>query len=144
MPEHDPNQLTALGFDFGRKNIGVAIGNTLLKEARALTTLKADNGIPNWDEIKQLVQRWQAQVLVVGVPYHMDGSEQHTTFAARKFAKRLSLHCDLAVHLVDERLTSIEARQQVQRRTKRAAKSVDKEAAAIILNSWLQQYTPKE
>lgn len=126
-----------LGFDFGMKRIGVAVGHTLTKHARALCVLKAENGVPDWCQIGQLIEEWQIKALVVGIPHHMDGRVQHTTIGAENFAKQLQTTFQLPVFCVDERLTSVQARQNLQERTKRAVKQVDSEAAAIILQSWL-------
>lgn len=129
-----------LGFDFGMKRIGVALGNTFLQTARPLDTLDAKQGIPNWSNISLLIKTWQAQAIIVGRPTHIDGSEQFTTHAAVKFANRLKERYKLPVFLIDERLTTKEARQQLfdeggYRRLQKAA--IDSYAAKLITEQWL-------
>lgn len=124
-----------LGFDFGMRRIGVAVGQALTQSASPLTTIKAQDGVPAWEEIARLIKTWDVNALIVGIPYNMDGTEQDTTFAARRFAHKLKNHFHLPVHLVDERLTTIEARGQMEK----LERGIDSHAAKIILESWLRQ-----
>ena len=80
---------TLLGFDFGTKSIGVAVGQQLTGTARALAALKAQDGIPDWNLIGKLLKEWQPDYVVVGLPLNMDGTEQPLTDRARKFANRI-------------------------------------------------------
>ncbi len=133
---------TILGFDFGQKNIGVAVGQDLTKTANELTVIKARDGIPNWDDIKQLIEQWQPQLLVVGLPLNMDGTEQAMTFAAKKFGNRLKAKFKLPVEWQDERLTTFEALDQLGIHDKMQSKhqgDVDRVSAQLILQSWLNQ-----
>src|ERR1700744_1321649 len=102
-----------LGFDFGYKRIGVAVGQQITCRAQPLTTLEARLGVPNWDEVQKIIKEWRPQALIVGLPTCIDDSEQYTTEAARVFAKQLTKRFDLTVHLVDERLSTVEARAQL-------------------------------
>jgi putative Holliday junction resolvase len=81
---------TVLGFDFGLKYIGVAVGQQLTHTANSLTVIKARDGIPNWDDIQKLIDQWQPQLVVVGLPLNMDGTEQEMTAAARRFGNRVN------------------------------------------------------
>lgn len=133
---------TILSFDFGLKNIGVAVGQELTLSANPLTVIKARDGIPNWDEIKILLDQWQPQLLVVGLPLNMDGSEQEMTAASRRFGNRLNGRFNLPVEWQDERLTTFEALEQLGIRNKMQANDrddVDRLSAQIILQSWLNQ-----
>lgn len=133
---------TVMGFDFGMKNIGVAIGQQLTGTATSLTALKARDGIPDWQQIAVLIQQWQPRQLVVGLPLNMDGTEQHMTAAARKFGNRLNNRFNIPVAWQDERLTTFEAVAAMGLRNKfQSAKrsDVDRLAAQIILQSWLDQ-----
>ena len=135
-----PNEQTLLGFDFGLKHIGIAVGQTLTQTAQALTSVKAINGTPQWDEIKQLINSWKPHALIVGLPLNMDGTEQPLTHAAKRFAKQLEKHFMLTVHLVDERLSTVEARAHLfeQGGYKALAKqAIVSMAAKYILESWL-------
>src|SRR3990167_5462077 len=104
---------TVLGFDFGLKRIGVAVGQTLTKTANPLAVLKAQRNEPDWKDVTTLIQSWKAEALVVGIPYNMDGSEQPLTQLSRQFVKKLRAHFSLPVYTIDERLTTIEAKQQL-------------------------------
>jgi putative pre-16S rRNA nuclease len=133
---------TILGFDFGLKNIGVAVGQELTGSANPLTVVKAREGIPNWDDIQLLIQQWQPQLLVVGLPLNMDGSEQEMTVTARRFGNRLNGRFHLPVVWQDERLSTYEALEQLGIRDKMQAKNrsdVDRISAQLILQSWLNQ-----
>lgn len=130
-----------LGFDFGFKRIGVAIGQRLTCSANPLSTLVAKQGIPDWTAIQKMIQQWNPQALIVGLPTCIDDSELYTTVAARRFAKQLEKRFALSVHLVDERLSTVEARGQLfaeggYRKLKNTA--VDSIAACVILEQWLQ------
>ena len=133
---------TFLGFDFGMKNIGVAVGQELTKTANPLTVIKAREGIPNWDQIKTLLDQWSPQLLVVGLPLNMDGSEQEMTAAARRFGNRLNGRFHIPVDWQDERLTTFEALDQLGIRSKMQSNKrgdVDLISAQLILQSWLNQ-----
>ena len=104
---------TIIGFDFGTKSIGVAVGQSVTGTASPLSALKAKDGIPNWDAIEQLFKEWQPERLVVGLPLNMDGSEQPLTQRAKKFGNRLHGRFGLPVSFQDERLTSTAAREEL-------------------------------
>lgn len=95
---------TVMGFDFGTKSIGIAIGQELTGSATSLKAVKAQDGIPNWDDIAVQVKEWQPDLMVVGLPLNMDGTSQEVTFKAKKFANRLHNHYGIAVHTQDERV----------------------------------------
>ncbi len=133
---------TILGFDFGMKNIGIAVGQDLTKTANPLTAIKARDGIPDWDQIERLLKEWQPALLVVGLPLNMDGTEQEMTAAARRFGNRLHGRFGLPVEWQDERLTTYEALDQMGIRSKmdsRQRSDVDQLSAQLILQSWLNQ-----
>ena len=116
---------TLLAFDYGRRRVGVACGNTLLREAQPLRTIAAE-GAARFDHIQRLIKEWQPDALVVGVPFHPDGAEHEITLAARKFARQLSGRYHLPVHEVDERYSSVEAERD-------DPDDLDSAAAAVIL-----------
>src|ERR1700679_428468 len=93
-----------LGFDFGMKRIGVAIGQTITQSARPLQTLHAKAGIPQWDILSKLIQKWQPDAIVIGIPLNMDGTEQAISANAREFAQSLRNKFNLTVYEMDERL----------------------------------------
>jgi len=133
---------TLLGFDYGLKNIGVAVGQELTSTANPLTVIKARNGIPNWDEVHALLDQWKPQLLIVGLPLNMDGSEQKMTAAARKFGNRLNGRFQIPVEWQDERLSTYEALEHLGVHSKLQANKrddVDRISAQLILQSWLNQ-----
>lgn len=132
---------TVLGFDFGLKRIGVAVGNALLGSATPLAVLPAQDGAPDWPRIHALREEWQPDRLLVGLPLNMDGSESDLSARARRFANRLNGRLGLPVELVDERLTSFAARGELLAAgTRRGKPGVDALAASLIVESWLSQH----
>ncbi|MFC3031983.1 Holliday junction resolvase RuvX [Pseudoalteromonas fenneropenaei] len=131
-----------MGFDFGTRSIGVAIGQEMTGTASSLGAVKAKDGIPNWQEIEKLVNEWQPDLIVVGLPLNMDGTNQQVTFAAKKFANRLHNLTRLPVETHDERLTTTDAKARLfeQGGYRNLGKSnVDGMAAIIILESFFEQ-----
>jgi putative holliday junction resolvase len=118
-----------LGFDFGARRIGVAIGNTLTREARPLTTIEAVQNSMRWREIGALVAQWEPQGLVVGIPRHPDGTAHAMTARCERFAHQLEGRYQLPVDRVDERYSSAVVQ---------GADDVDAAAAAIILQQWFE------
>ncbi len=130
-----------LCFDFGLRQIGVAVGNAALHTAEPLCTLKAQDGTPNWDQIEKLLNEWQPSIVVVGEPSNMDGTDSEMAARARKFANRIHGRFGLKVALADERLSSFEAKQQAKELGhdgdyKKAP--IDALAAMIILQSYFE------
>ena len=132
-----------LGFDYGTKRIGVAVGQELTGSATALVTLAARDGVPDWQQITQLVQEWQPHAFVIGLPLHADGSANAVTQAAKDFGQQLQERYRLHSYWMDERLSSTEALQRYPQRPGRAGRKsdLDKFAAQIIVESWLAQHT---
>lgn len=138
-----PSPKTLLAFDYGTRNIGVALGQTLTASARELKGLKARDGVPEWSEIEKLLKAWQPDLLLVGLPLNMDDSESELSVRARKFANRLHGRFGLPVEMVDERLSSFEAKGEVMSRGgSRDYKNhpVDSIAARLILEDWLGRH----
>lgn len=103
-------KVTVLAFDFGLNNIGVAAGQAITRSAGAVTTLKARAGAPDWQAVDALLREWQPHVLLVGLPLNMDQSMSAMAQRAKQFAATLRKRYRLDVVMVDERLTSFEAR----------------------------------
>ena len=125
-----------LGFDFGPRKIGVAVGQTVTGSASPLTTIRGHRDKPDWEGIGRLVREWQPQGAVVGLPFNMDDTEAALAPQARRFARQLEGRFGLRVHLVDERLTSLEARRQLGRGAT-SLEAIDAMAAKLILETWL-------
>ena len=137
-----------MAFDFGRRRIGVACGDTLSRTATPLACVPADAAGPSWDSIDGVLRDWQPTLLVVGLPYNLDDSENGMTRAARAFAAQLTARHGLPVQLVDERYSSLEAgsrlahARETGRRKRRVAKvDVDAAAACVILERWFSEAT---
>lgn len=139
-----PDAEVALGFDYGKRRVGIAVGSTVTASAQPLTTLTHHDGMPDWTALDVLIEEWRPSALVVGLPLNADGKTQKMTNRARNFAEEIWGRYRLTVHTVDERYTSIEAGERLRAarasgsRGKRLAKGdVDAMAAQTILESWL-------
>lgn len=138
MPEY------VLGIDFGNKRIGLAVAQTLTRQATPLKVLH--NNPQFWHELLQIIDEWQIKQLILGLPLDMDGEEQEITRQVKNFGKKLESRFKLPVVFVDERLSSFAAERQFQQQ--RAAGSskakdrnkIDAMAAQIILQSWLDNH----
>lgn len=132
--------LSAMAFDFGTQRIGVACGQSISGSARPVSVLKAKDGIPDWDQIGKLIAQWQPDVLVVGLPYNMDGSESDLLQRAIKFANRLNGRFHKPVYGMDERLSSREARDHAfDTQSGNKQMTIDHIAAQIILENWFNE-----
>jgi putative Holliday junction resolvase len=126
---------TVIGFDFGSYWIGVAVGQTLTREATPLTALRNND----WKAIERLLDEWRPQQLVVGLPLSMNGEDQEMTASAKRFGRRLEGRFGITTSMVDERLTTREAYQIAMERQQHKSKTeIDSLSAAIITESWLQ------
>ena len=133
---------TYLAFDYGEKYIGVAVGSRHSRLAEPLTTLRGSAKNPDWVRVSQLIEEWRPDALVVGLPLNMDGSDNPMTRAARAFGQRLKDRYNLPVHMVDERLSTLVARDTLNEAgvTMRRHKSrLDKVAAQTILQAFLNE-----
>lgn len=133
---------TILAFDFGTYSIGCAVGQSITGTAQGLLSFKAQDGIPNWDQIGKVIAEWQPDLLVVGLPLNMDGTEQPLTQRARKFGNRLNGRFNLPVAFQDERLTTVAAKSEIfSRGGYKALKKdkVDSISACLILESWFEE-----
>jgi putative holliday junction resolvase len=135
--------ITCLAFDFARNKTGVAVGNSLTCGAEALTIVRTSDSVTRLLQISKLVEQWQPQVLVVGLPSHPDGKPLPNTLACQKFARQLQARFHLPVHLVDERLSTREAANLMKARQKSAHSAKeddDAEAAAVILRQYWSEH----
>ncbi|CAK0776804.1 ribonuclease H-like domain containing nuclease [Gammaproteobacteria bacterium] len=148
---------TILGFDFGLRRIGVAVGQTLTGTATPLQTLRCTDGRPDWEVVTRLIAEWSPIALVVGLPITADGTETSFLTAVRAFVRRLEGRYRLPVHTVDEHLSSREAESRlvagegylVRGRSARSGaqlrptrrEDIDRVAAQVILQTWLADQT---
>ncbi|MEX2474141.1 Holliday junction resolvase RuvX [Marinobacter sp.] len=141
MPEGALNR-RVMAFDFGTRRIGVATGQEMLGTGQPLALLPARDGVPDWDSIARLLEEWQPQLVVVGLPLNMDDSENDMCARARKFGKRLHGRFHVPVEMVDERLTSFEAKGDVMAgggSRDFGRHGVDDRAAVLILETWCRE-----
>ena len=134
---------TLMGFDFGTQRIGIATGQRLTESANPLDPIKAKDGIPNWDNLQRIIDEWQPDAFVVGLPLNMDGTASDMSNRAAKFARRLEGRFHRPAYTQDERLTSYEAKGMVIEQggdRDFGANSVDGLAAQLILQSWMNEH----
>ena len=135
---------TYLGFDYGTKRIGVAVGNNVSASASALDTILVRNEQPDWQHISRLIDEWQPDALIVGWPIQMDETDNPVTAKARRFGNRLHGRYRLPVHHIDERLSSHMALSEIREAGYNARRSrglVDSYAAREILQTFLNGLT---
>ena len=129
-----------LGFDFGTKYIGVAIGQTVTRNARPLTTIKLKNRHINWQTIDQLIKNWQPSILIVGIPCEMEGNTQYITLQTLKFFHALQTRYNLPIHKVDEHLSTWEAKKTLYLQKNNYSTNelidINATAAAILIQQW--------
>jgi len=134
-------QRSVIGFDFGKKYIGVAVGQEITGTATALGSVKAKDGIPHWEDIEKYINEWQPDYIVVGLPLNMDGSEQQLTKDARKFGNRVFGRFGIEVKFNDERLTTASAKENLFARggyRNLKKDNVDAESARLIIESYFE------
>ncbi len=144
MPDPERAPRIALAFDYGRRRIGMAAGDTLTATAAPRPAVAAHAGVPDWSAIAREILALSPHVLVVGVPYNADGSEGSMAQETRQFAQSLQARFALPVEHVDEHGSSLEAgsrlkdqRASGQRRRRVQRADIDSAAAAVILTRWL-------
>jgi putative Holliday junction resolvase len=129
-----------MAFDWGLKNIGVAVGTRALGTSQPCAVIKAKDGSPNWAEVETLIDTWSPALLVVGDPLNIDGSDAEITPRARRFARQLEGRFGLTVVMVDERLSSHAAKSEqaaLGHNGDYRKRPIDAEAANLILQTWL-------
>jgi putative Holliday junction resolvase len=142
-----PGERTIIGFDFGKKYIGVAVGQEITGSASPLGSIKANDGIPNWDSLSAYLKEWQPDFIVVGLPLNMDGTEQQLTLDAKKFGKRINGRFGLNVEYQDERLTTVEAKERLfaqggfrnLKKSHHDKNNIDSQSAMLIIESYFEQ-----
>ena len=138
MPDLTTPQLI-MAFDFGTQKMGMAVGSSLIHSATPLALFPMKDGIPNWDNLLKIVKQHQPSLFLVGLPLNMDDSESELSTRARKFARRLRHQTTIETLMVDERLTTREARDELEHyQTQGRAKNLaaDSIAAALFIESW--------
>ena len=124
-----------LAFDYGDKKIGVAVGQTETYTSSPLQIIFNNNDKVNWNEIKLLLHEWKPELVIVGKPLNMDGTESEIMKKVENFLKYLKVIYDAEYEYIDERLTTFEAKQVLEEGN---IKSVDANAAKILIDNWFE------
>lgn len=141
----EAKDMLLLGLDYGVKKMGIALGNSLTKDARPFDILAMNNGQPaDWDNLLGIISTWEIGRVIIGLPLNMDGSNSMLAKRAHKFARRLAhrlveQHILVPVQLFDERLTSIEARDMAWNLglIKNTHDPIDDISACLLLTTYL-------
>jgi putative pre-16S rRNA nuclease len=130
----DQTNQTLLSFDCGKKRIGAAVGQTVTATATELEIIKTVNNKPDWDVISRLIKEWSPNRLIVGKPLQLDGARQEMTEIAERFSRQLEGRYHLPVEMIEEQLSSYEARRELK-----STYDLDAVAARLILETWLSE-----
>jgi len=133
-----------LSFDFGTKKIGIAVGQTITKSSSPLTVLFNKENKVNWEEVSAIIDEWKPELLLIGKPLNMDGTDSDIMKVVDNFSKKLAKLSGIECKYVDERLTSFEARQNFKELMIENNKNIKKEiidanAAKILIDNWFNQ-----
>ena len=131
-----------VAFDFGLKHIGMAVDQEITNTAQTFYSLKAESGEPNWDELDIIVRDWQPKLFVVGNPINMDGSDSDMKEKSDKFSNLIRQRYNIPVELMDERLSTREARERMKSDSGHfvdASADTHQISAQIILESWFRE-----
>ena len=138
MPDLNAPQMI-MAFDFGTQKMGMAVGQSMIESASPLALFPMKDGIPDWNQLLKIIKQHQPTLFLVGLPLNMDDTESELSARSRKFARRLRHQTNIETLMVDERLTTREARSELEqyqsqgRGRKLAADSI---AAALFIESW--------
>ena len=124
--------MNVIGIDYGTSKIGVAVGNTQTSSSSPLEIILNTKLGTNWLKLEAVIQEWKPQVIIIGQPFNMDGSESEMMKEVKSFADNLAEMVNIKIEFFDERLTSFEAKQMDT-----SGKPIDDLAAKIILDGWL-------
>ena len=132
--------MVIMAFDFGTKNIGIAIGQEITKTASTFYSIHANDGIPDWAELDMLVKEWNPNLFVVGDPLNMDGTRSKIQDSSDKFSTALNKRYDIDLERTDERLSSREAKERLENIQMGIKDSRNKHciSAQIILEDWFR------
>ena len=138
----EPKARVVLAFDWGSKSIGVAIGQSVTATATPLTPLPARQGVPNWSDLQRLIEEWQPDLFVVGIPLNMDATQSDSSIRAERFGRILEGRFGICWTDMDERLSTYEVKTRLQQSGRDGIVKkgpIDSLAAKLILESWFNQ-----
>ena len=129
-----------MAFDFGTKNIGIAIGQEITKTASTFYSIHANDGLPDWVELDMIIREWNPNLFVVGDPLNMDGTRSKIQDSSDKFSAALIKRYDISIEKIDERLSSREAKERLENIQMGIKDSRNKHSvsAQIILEDWFR------
>ena len=129
-----------MAFDYGLRNIGIAIGQNITKSASTFYAVKAKEGKPDWMKLDSIVEEWRPGLFIVGDPFNMDGTKSDFQKRISKFSSELKKRYEIRVHMMDERLTTKEAKERIENESNGLKGSANKHSisAQIILEDWFR------
>ncbi len=129
-----------MAFDYGLRNIGIAIGQNITKSASTFYAIKAKEGLPDWVQLDSIIQEWEPSLFIVGDPFNMDGTKSEFQKKIVKFSEELKKRYEIELHMMDERLTTKEAIERIHNKPDGIKDSANKHSisAQIILEDWFR------
>ena len=129
-----------MSFDYGLRNIGIAIGQSITKSASTFYAIKAKEGVPDWIKLDSIIEEWEPGLFIVGDPFNMDGTKSEFQKKIAKFSKELKKRYEIELQMMDERLTTKEAKERIQDKPDGIKDSANKHSisAQIILEDWFR------
>ena len=124
-----------VAFDFGTKKIGVAVGQTATYTSSPLQVILNKDDKVNWNEISRLLNEWKPELIIIGKPLNMDGTDSEIMKQVERFYQKLKKIYDTNYEYIDERLTTFEARQILEDTN---INNVDANAAKILIDNWFE------
>ena len=129
-----------MAFDYGLRNIGIAIGQNITKSASTFYAIKAKEGVPDWVKLDSIIEEWEPGLIIVGDPFNMDGTKSEFQKKIAKFSTELKNRYEIELQMIDERLTTKEAKERIQDKPDGIKDSANKHSisAQIILEDWFR------
>ena len=129
-----------MAFDYGLRNIGIAIGQNITKSASTFYAIKAKEGVPDWVKLDSIIEEWEPGLIIVGDPFNMDGTKSEFQKKIAKFSTDLKNRYEIELQMIDERLTTKEAKDRIQDKPDGIKDSANKHSisAQIILEDWFR------
>ena len=129
-----------MAFDYGLRNIGIAIGQNITKSSSTFYAIKAKEGEPDWIKLDSIVKEWEPTLFIVGDPFNMDGTRSEFQKRISQFSTKLKNRYKIRLHMMDERLTTKEAKERIKTGSSELKESTNKHSisAQIILEDWFR------
>ena len=129
-----------MGFDYGLRNIGIAIGQNITKSSSTFYVIKAKEGVPDWIKLDSIIEEWEPGLFIVGDPFNMDGTKSEFQKKIVKFSSRLKKRYGVEIQMIDERLTTKEAKDRLESESNilRTSSNEHSISAQIILEDWFR------